>query len=89
MEETNEVETPQVIEDKHVWGQEKVTKTSTPEKKEKKPTTVAYMSKRNLLVYPDVVVETAKEQLNICSCLLYSFWSINTGIQIQSGKIIP
>lgn len=42
VEETNEVETPQVTEDKHVWVQERVTKLT----KERKPSATTYMSER-------------------------------------------
>ncbi|KAL8195014.1 UNVERIFIED_CONTAM: Cysteine-rich secretory protein LCCL domain-containing 2 [Gekko kuhli] len=40
VEETNEVEVPQVTEDKHVWGQERVTKPA----KEGRPSATAYMT---------------------------------------------
>ncbi|KAJ6657138.1 hypothetical protein lerEdw1_002727 [Lerista edwardsae] len=46
IEETNEVESPLVVEDQHVWGQERATKPTKPTKptKAKKPTTTAYMT---------------------------------------------
>lgn len=42
-EETNEVETPLLVEDQHVWGQERPTKPTKPTKA-KKPTTTTYMT---------------------------------------------
>nr|XP_060643993.1 cysteine-rich secretory protein LCCL domain-containing 2 isoform X1 [Anolis sagrei ordinatus] len=43
-EETNEVEVPQVTEDQHVWVPERVKPQPTKPAKEKKRTTVAYMT---------------------------------------------